>query len=138
MIGDEQCFGENRIMNIERALRSHLLLAMVDTDIEIAKHMLTNDYKKFTEIYGEEAQFLLFSFAKKYADFLTNGFSVKNKITEADVDAHELEMGIEVEYEHTGDREIAKRIALDHLAEIPNYYTLLKKMEETAKKKGQM
>jgi hypothetical protein len=41
-------------------------------------------------------------------------------------------MGIEIELEHTDDREIAKKIALDHLAEIPDYYTRLKKMEDEA------
>lgn len=41
----------------------------------------------------------------------------------------QLAMGIRVEMEHTGDREIAKRIAKDHLMEIPDYYTRLHKME---------
>jgi Protein of unknown function (DUF5661) len=42
-----------------------------------------------------------------------------------DVDPHELQMGIEVEYEHTNDPEIACEIALDHLSELPNYYRYL-------------
>ena len=41
-------------------------------------------------------------------------------------------MGMDVEMEHTTDKETAKRIALDHLAEIDDYYTRLKKMEEDA------
>lgn len=49
------------------------------------------------------------------------------------VDEKELEMGIKVEMEHTTNKEIAKRIALDHLTEISNYYTLLKEMEDKAK-----
>ena len=52
------------------------------------------------------------------------------------VDEKELEMGIKVEMEHTTNKEIAKRIALDHLTEISNYYTLLKEMEDKAKEKG--
>ena len=44
-----------------------------------------------------------------------------------------LIMGIEVEYEHTNNAEIALEIVLDHLFEnLPkslNYYTLLKDME---------
>lgn len=43
------------------------------------------------------------------------------------IDPKELEMGIEVEKEHTDDEELAKKIALDHLAEDPHYYTKLKK-----------
>jgi len=53
----------------------------------------------------------------------------KKKITEKDVDKKELEMGIKVEMEHTKNKAIAKRIALDHLAELPDYYSRLKKME---------
>jgi len=45
------------------------------------------------------------------------------------VDAEQLTMGIKVEMEHTDKPEEAKKIALDHLAEDPQYYTKLKKME---------
>jgi len=45
----------------------------------------------------------------------------------------ELAMGIEVEKEHTDDPEVAKKIAKDHLAEMPDYYTKLKKMENARK-----
>lgn len=45
---------------------------------------------------------------------------------EEDVDSDELEMGIEVEKEHTKSKKIAKEIALDHLSEDPKYYTKLK------------
>jgi len=38
----------------------------------------------------------------------------------------ELRMGIRVEMEHTDDLNVAKKIALDHLAENPFYYTALK------------
>lgn len=69
---------------------------------------------------------------KKFADY---GRANQKNISEKDVDQKQLEMGIEVEKEHTTDKEIAKRIALDHLAEISDYYTRLKKMEEEGKKK---
>lgn len=41
----------------------------------------------------------------------------------------QLEMGIEVEMEHTDDKQKAKEIAMDHLWEDPTYYTKLKKIE---------
>ena len=47
---------------------------------------------------------------------------------------HQLEMGIPIEHEHTKDRVLATDIALQHLDEIPDYYTRLKKMEADAKK----
>jgi len=38
----------------------------------------------------------------------------------------QLRQGIEVEKEHTDDPAIAEKIARDHLAEDPEYYTKLK------------
>ena len=47
---------------------------------------------------------------------------------------NQLKMGIPIEHEHTGDNNLARNIALQHLDEIPDYYTRLKKMETSAKK----
>lgn len=47
-----------------------------------------------------------------------------------DVIQQELSMGIKVEQEHTDSVRIAMEIALDHLNEIPNYYSKLNKMEK--------
>lgn len=55
-------------------------------------------------------------------------------------DPVEMEMGIAVEMEHIGKSDlsedekiaIARDIARDHLKEIPDYYTRLKKMEKSA------
>jgi hypothetical protein len=46
----------------------------------------------------------------------------------------QLEMGIKIEHEHVTDKDTATDIALQHLDEIPDYYTRLKKMEASAKK----
>jgi hypothetical protein len=46
----------------------------------------------------------------------------------------QLDMGEPIEHEHTGDHDLARDIALQHLDEIPDYYTRLKKMEASAKK----
>jgi len=43
------------------------------------------------------------------------------------VDPEQLKSGIETELEHTDNTEIAKTIALAHLKEKPDYYTLLQK-----------
>lgn len=42
----------------------------------------------------------------------------------------ELEMGEEVETEHTKNKKMANDIAMDHLSEVPDYYTMLKKFEK--------
>jgi hypothetical protein len=65
-------------------------------------------------------------------DFMNEGRASSEGLTKEQVDQKELEMGIEIEKEHTSDKKMAEKIALDHLAEIPNYYTLLKEMEESA------
>ena len=54
---------------------------------------------------------------------------------EKTVDPKQLKRGIEVEYEHTNNPKLSKQIALDHLKEIPDYYTRLDKMEEKAEQK---
>ena len=47
---------------------------------------------------------------------------------------NQLKMGVPIEHEHTKDKDLATDIALQHLDEIPDYYTRLKKMEAEAKK----
>ena len=46
----------------------------------------------------------------------------------------QLDMGAPIEHEHTNNQKLAVEIALQHLDEIPDYYTRLKKMEADAKK----
>jgi len=65
--------------------------------------------------------------------FETTIYSVLGEIVKrgkgVDPDPKELEMGIEVEKEHTKYPELARFIALTHLKELPDYYTKLKAME---------
>ena len=44
----------------------------------------------------------------------------------------QLRMGVKVESEHTTSQTTAKEIAMDHLSEMPDYYTRLDKMEKEA------
>ena len=46
----------------------------------------------------------------------------------------QLKIGEKIEHEHTKDHNLAKYIALQHLGEIPDYYTRLIKMEKSSKK----
>jgi hypothetical protein len=64
---------------------------------------------------------------------------IQTPAKEKEVDSKELEMGIEVEMEHTDDPAKAKVIALQHLAEDPKYYTKLASLgleEKKDPKKG--
>lgn len=48
-------------------------------------------------------------------------------------DPEQIEKGKKIEREHTDDPNLTVEIAKDHLAEIPDYYTRLEKMEKEAK-----
>jgi len=60
-----------------------------------------------------------------YYDKLTGGKG--DHLKPQDVDKSELIVGIYVEMEHTNDPMIACSIALDHLAEVEDYYARLVK-----------
>lgn len=49
------------------------------------------------------------------------------------IDIKQLAIGTKIEMEHTNDRSVARRIAIDHLKEIPDYYEWLKAMEKAAR-----
>jgi len=46
----------------------------------------------------------------------------------------QIKKGIKVEVEHTNDKAVAKRIAMDHLMEMSDYYDRLAKMEKEGEK----
>jgi len=66
------------------------------------------------------------------SDIMEAGLSYENGFTAEDADPEELKMGIIVEMEHTSNKEISEKIALDHLCEISDYYTRLSSMEQEA------
>jgi len=68
-------------------------------------------------------------------NFMQAGRAFQKNIDESSIDQGQLNMGIQVEFEHTDSKDIAKKIALDHLAEIPDYYNRLRKMEDEARTK---
>lgn len=67
---------------------------------------------------------------KILSDFFSSGRW--NAEGQPDVDPDQLAAGTEIEYEHTSSKKFAERIAKDHLSEIKDYYTRLKKMEDDA------
>jgi len=67
-------------------------------------------------------------------EFALAGLS--NKYPNVKIDLGQVEKGIKVEMEHTSNKQVALKIALDHLAEISNYYDLLEEMENKAKEMG--
>ncbi len=47
---------------------------------------------------------------------------------------NQIKIGKKIELEHVDDEKLSEEITMDHLEEIPDYYTRLKKMEKNAKK----
>lgn len=64
----------------------------------------------------------------QYKDQMTGGLA--DQKTPDDFDPKRLLQGIQVELEHTDDRDIAKEIAMDHLTEDSEYYEKLKIIED--------
>jgi len=52
-----------------------------------------------------------------------------------DFNKTQLKVGTKVEMEHTNNKTLAQRIAMDHLTEYPDYYKELKKMESKLDKR---
>ena len=67
----------------------------------------------------------------KISKYLLKKVGKHNNVPDSNFDPKELAMGIKVELEHTDDRSVAKNIAKDHLTELPDYYSRLRKMEKS-------
>ena len=72
------------------------------------------------------------SSVKNYINEYMVGVAEKEDFEVDDANEKQIELGLEVEQEHTPNPSIAKEIVMDHLAEIQNYYTLLESMEDKA------
>jgi hypothetical protein len=75
---------------------------------------------------GEEAVMSQFDPMEEELNEAKKKKEVKAELNPNQIHPQELRMGIKVELEHTDDLDKAKKIALDHLAENPYYYTALK------------
>lgn len=106
-----------------------------DIHAEIIKWTIKNpkasieDATAFSKELGIELSELEHHIFMILANILAEGYSKGKEIKH---DPAELEMGIKVEMEHTSEPLISRKIALDHLTEIPDYYTRLAKMEKEA------
>ena len=93
------------------------------------------DVHAFAEGHGydtEQVEAVAYRLATYFAQFMKDGKANEKNFKREDADPKELQMGIEVEHEHSPNPLVAERISLDHLSEIKSYYTRLKKMEAEA------
>ena len=115
--------------------------------IEREKMAISHAYEKILNSGHPKAKIIARNLAFGYADedwpmdYISSLFQIlrKENLNEAkkkkapkkelhpnQIHPSELRMGIKVELEHTDELDKAKKIALDHLAENPYYYTALK------------
>ena len=120
---------------------------LTDTAFRVADHLNVSpnptdkDFHAWADGQGidhSEAESSAYELASTFTQFLYGGRFVEKGIDERDIDPEELKNGIEIEYEHTSDKETAQRIALDHEAEFPTdaplkYYVALVLMERLMK-----
>lgn len=95
------------------------------------------DFHKFIEaksINVHEAENAAYKYATLYIQFMEDGKSNENNAT-VSINEDQLKKGIEIEKEHTSNKDIATKIAKDHLSEFSNYYTALDEMETKLKSK---
>lgn len=106
-----------------------------DISVTIIEWFVANSYPKdkdvhkFAESLGIKPDLLEEKIYAVLSSFLSEGRSKNFKGT---YNAKEIKMGIKIEIEHTTDTLISEKISKDHLAEIPDYYTRLNKMEKEA------
>ena len=101
-------------------IRLHFLS---NSNLDSGKLLKFCDYMKISLRDFSSIMFHLLS------DLLAEGESINFG---GEYDGRQLEMGVLVEMEHTTNKMIAEKIAKDHLAEIPDYYTRLHIMEQEA------
>ncbi len=103
---------------------------------QIIKWFLKNPYPddeqvhSFAEEIGVDEDELERNVYAILSSILSEGYSKGEERPE--FDKEQLKKGIEVEYEHTTNPIISKKIAMDHLVEIPDYYDRLERMEDEA------
>lgn len=67
--------------------------------------------------------------ARKYKKAAEHMLNPVGRPPSRQVDAKQFKIGMKIEMEHTSLKWVAERIVLNHLAEFPNYYTNLVRME---------
>lgn len=94
-----------------------------------------DQFHQWTEENGldtHEAEKAAYMLATRFVQLMSGGRSMESGMAYEDADPEQLKMGIEVEFEHCKIPCIARKIALDHISEISDYYTRLEAMEKAA------
>lgn len=91
------------------------------------KERQVTDFERYRQAIKQQYGIDIAEFKQR----LIGGEADDKQVTDYDLD--QILMGIKIETEHTNDKFMALEITMDHLQEIPDYYTRLKRMEEEAR-----
>lgn len=100
-------------------------ITVLEEQLELLKQLLSGGFAsnelidKFKKTKNEYDQF---------KEMIPGGLAAGK--TPKDFDPKQIEKGIKVELEHSGNKELAAEIATDHLEENPRYYDYLEEMEK--------
>jgi len=127
--------GKIKIENRKQIILNEMAKGETDLLSKIIEWFVANPYPKDDAVHAfaqklgiDEHEFeghIYHILSSVLAEGRSKGKDVKH-------DPKQLKMGIEVEMEHTTNPIISRKIALDHLKEIPDYYTRLDEMEKAA------
>jgi hypothetical protein len=92
-----------------------------------SKGIINKLYDKLNELHSERLSLPESKLLDK-PEMTTFQLARKYGVSRQEIDK-QLKIGIKVEMEHTSKFDVAKEIALDHLAEKPDYYSRLKRAE---------
>ena len=94
---------------------------------------VVHNFTKANGLDTHQFESMAYKLATISSEILRSGKMNESGFDITQIDPEQLSMGMEIEKEHTPNDAIAKKIALDHLAEIPDYYARLAQMEEQFK-----
>lgn len=105
----------------------------LDVSAEDVQNFFADWLSRYSKIFSEqqETPALDVSDVDDDGDKLEGGLGDESDVEDFDPD--QIIKGIEVEMEHTKDPQVALEITMDHLRELPDYYTRLEKMEKSGK-----
>jgi hypothetical protein len=108
-------FGEGEDFKVSSTTKKNPSAKKVSTNF---KRSLSSTKPRVSDIKAESEEIE----GGKAQKMSVNDLAKKHSVSVEEI-KKELEVGLKIELEHTKSKEIAKEIAMDHIAEFPDYYT---------------
>ena len=122
---------DNVIKTYYKKYGKHLQVDTMIYDKDSGKYYMYNDQTDYTLTTKRLNESLEEAAGGNALGMTVEDIAKKHGVAVDDIEK-QIKIGIEIEQEHTSDEEQAKKIAMDHLVEFPDYYDRLVKMEKEA------